>query len=86
VAYSSSQNVWIAVGGVSNGFTNNSIARSVDAVTWTPVANSSLFNAAYGVAFGSNIWVAVGQFTNSIASSADGITWTGQGNSVFYVG
>lgn len=72
-------NTWVAVG--SGGGTT--IAQSSDGITWTGVAYP--FTAAYGVGFGNNLFVALGNttFGNSIVTSPDGITWTGRGNSIF---
>ena len=66
---------WVLVG--SGG--ENTIATSVDGITWTGLGRS-IFYEAYGVAYANNLWVAVGNGSNTIATSSDGITWTGRGN------
>ena len=64
---------------VSVGTGANTIATSVDGITWTGLGKS-IFWEAYGVAYANNLWVAVGNGANTIATSLDGITWTGRGN------
>ena len=70
---------WIVVG--------NSIAFSPTGLsgTWTAVASSPFSTTGRGIAFGNNLWVAVGDgAVNTIASSSDdGVTWTGAGKTIF---
>jgi hypothetical protein len=59
------------------------MAYSADGITWTGIpagtgAGTSQFytSTIYGIAYGNNQWVAVGN-QGKMAYSADGITWTG---------
>lgn len=77
VAFSASQNKWIAVGTGSQGGMSSS-----NGVSWVNLA--SLTSVAGGAVLGiarsesQNLWVAVGAGTNRIATSSDGVTWTGR--------
>lgn len=70
VAYSSTQNKWIAVGsGV------NTMAYSYDGKNWIGMGNSVFSSEGKGIYFSvsQNFWVAVGTI---MAKSIDGFTWT----------
>jgi len=80
VAWSSSQNLFVAVG-------NSVFANSASGTTWTATQQTStIFNGqgAYGVAFAQGKWLAPGYCAytpcnNGMAISTDGSTWTGDG-------
>jgi hypothetical protein len=82
VAYGKDQ--FVAVGGVGIGYrevTLNSqgvVLTSPDGITWTsrPPGNTTTLE---GVAYGNNLFVAVG-LGGTVLSSSDGITWTNQGS------
>ena len=78
-------NLWVA--GCNGG-----IATSPDAITWTTrtttVFGYSGANVCSWIAYGNNLWVAVGGAVNggggnTIATSPDAITWTGRGATIF---
>jgi len=71
--------VWVAIG----GYTPASIAYSYDGINWTN--GPYPFSVGYGVHFGDNLFVALGNTTggNSILTSTDGVNWTGRGTSIF---
>lgn len=85
VAYSESQNRWIAVGAGSSSV----IVSSTDAVVWTSVPiSSSVFSNSLGaesVHFSEDVsrWVVCGYPSSNIATmySSDGITWAASGTS-----
>ena len=88
VAYNGTR--WVATAQAGGGANpKTTIAYSDDGITWTAAANStSIFTTtAYGVSWGGDKFVAVGQGTNTIAYSTDGITWSGStnGNSVISI-
>jgi hypothetical protein len=77
VAYAN--NVWIAAG---QGI--DSIIRSENGLTWSPVTGTVFTNAGlgaltyggYSVAYGDGVWIAVGEGTNTILRSIDdGRSW-----------
>jgi len=76
--YTSPAEKWVAVGSGTN-----SIAYSLDGVTWVGLGTSIFSTKGWCVAFNGTIWVAGGQGTNSLAYSYDGITWIGLGTSIF---
>lgn len=82
---SNGSNTWVAVGqGAAN-----SIANSTDnGVTWTGLGNTifSSTGGDAGVAYGSGMWVAVGEGVNTIATSPNGVIWTGLGNTILTQG
>ena len=85
IAYSSSQNKWVAVG--YNSDSTVCIASSTDGMIWTDASNNP-FTIGYGVSYSSsqNKWVAVGNNSDQsvcIASSPDGMTWTPSLNNPF---
>jgi hypothetical protein len=65
--------MWVAVS------TGSSIAYSYNGINWTVTASSLLNQNIHGVAWGGNIWVAVGNSTSGgrgLIYSYDGINWT----------
>jgi hypothetical protein len=75
-------NLWVAVGEGTN-----TIATSPNGTDWTGLGNTILSQGA-GVAYGSNLWVAVGGGGgNKIITSPDGTFWnpSSSGNSIFTV-
>ena len=86
VAYSTSQNMWVAVGSGTN-----TIATSTnDIANWTGHGKTIFSITGHGVAYSESqsLWVAVGEGTNSIAFSTNGTTWTAVANStaIFTIG
>ena len=75
------EGLWVGVG--TGSTSNDTLGYSADGSTWTYLSNAVFSVAGYGVAYGSNGWVAAGQGTNSLAYSADGSNWTGLGTSIF---
>ena len=71
----SGNGLWVAVG--YGGTYGNSIATSVNGITWTG-RGQTVFTTGYSVNYTNGLWFATGQGGNSIATSVDGITWTGQ--------
>ncbi len=73
---------WVAVGEGPG----NTMARSTDGVSWTPMATpvSPFDSDGRGVAFSSKQqrWVAVGGTVFSVAVSVDGVTWSDK-NAIF---
>jgi hypothetical protein len=74
----------IVSGGSASG---NSMVYSDNGVNWKGVVNSSTIFTSWcqSIAYGSNIWVAVGGYGNTIAYSSNGINWTGLGSNIFTV-
>jgi hypothetical protein len=70
---------------VAVGEGGNTIANSVDGITWTGLGLPVFSTSGRGVAWNGTLWVAVGQGGNTIATSTNGITWTGRGTSIFSV-
>jgi hypothetical protein len=73
-------NLWVAVGEGTN-----TIATSPNGTAWTGLGNTIL-NQGAGVAYGSNLWIAVGGGGgNKIVTSSNGTIWTpsSSGNSLF---
>jgi hypothetical protein len=68
---------------VATGYGTNSIATSVDGITWTGRGTSIFSTGGMAVAWNGSLWVAVGEGSNTIATSLDGINWTGIGTSIF---
>ena len=83
IAYSLSQNKWVAVGNIVG------IANSTDGMTWTDASNNPFYGGVgHGIAWSSsqNQWVVVGNNPSStvcIATSPDGMTWTDASNNPF---
>jgi hypothetical protein len=75
------KDLWVGVG--TGSTSNDTLGYSADGATWTYLSNAIFSVAGYGVAYGSNGWVAAGQGTNSLAYSADGSNWTGLGTTIF---
>jgi hypothetical protein len=66
--------IWLDGGFAGGG--SNTISRSLDAITWTPVSAFSV--ACNNLAFGGGVWVAVGQDASSYGiqySEDNGLTW-----------
>jgi len=87
VAYSSIQNLWVAVGGDGSTQGLNSLAYSTNGFNWTGLG-INIFPYARGIANGysgsQNIWVAGGGGgANFLAYSTDGFNWTGLGKTIF---
>ncbi len=80
VAYYSS--IWV-IGGSTIAGTNDTLATSVNGVTWNYLSNTTFSIGAYGIAWGGSNFVAVGEGTNTLAYSPDGSNWTGLGTSIF---
>jgi hypothetical protein len=76
---------WVAVGaGFSPEFT---IQSSTDAYNWFPASNGGFEGIGYGVAYGSNRWVAVGNHSsNTIQTSTDSYYWVPASNGGFNYG
>ena len=71
--------IWIAAG--SGG---NTLAKSIDGISWTGLGKSVFSTQATGVAWNDYTWIATGQGGNTLAKSTDnGNTWTGLGSSTF---
>ena len=70
---------FIAAGGIYSGETAK-MAYSPNGITWTavPLAGTAFDDYKYirKIAWGNNMFVAVGSDYNTMASSPDGITWT----------
>ena len=75
------EGLWVGVG--TGSTSNDTLGYSADSSNWTYLSNAIFSVAGYGVAYGSNGWVAAGQGTNTLAYSADGSNWTGLGTSIF---
>jgi len=79
------QNIWVAAG---NG--TNSLAYSLDGITWSGIATSAATFSVGGsnVAWNGARFVAVGQGTNSICYSANGSNWVAipNGSTTFTTG
>jgi hypothetical protein len=58
--------------------TSKKIVTSTDGITWT--VRSSNVGSWYGIAYGNNLYVAVGSAPAVIVTSPDGISWTKQTN------
>ena len=92
VVYNETLATWVAVGQANpTGTGKYTIAYSSDGVTWTGVADTSIFAAGGGsdvAALTSAKFVAVGDGTNNTISwSTDGINWHGLGTNTFsYIG
>lgn len=72
---------WVAVGPIdsNNPATTTTLAYSTDGVTWdTPTTTFS--DRGTSVAWGSNLWVAIGGTTDTVLTSSDGSTWTSLGS------
>ncbi len=63
---------WFATG--DSGNNTSSLSTSPDGITWTSRATGSA-DDLYGVAFGNNLYVAVGN-GSQVVTSPDGVTWT----------
>lgn len=61
---------------------SSKMAYSLEGSVWGTV-NSPFTDQVNGIAWGENIWVAVGQGTHTIAYSYNGIAWVGLGTSIF---
>ena len=81
IAYSASQNKWIAVG---QG-TVNTMAWSPDGIRWIGLGLNCFDVIGKGIAYSSqqNRWVAVGNGPNSICYSTDGFSWTMATSGIF---
>jgi len=63
---------------VAGGQSGNTLAYSVDCITWTGLGALTFTTACNQIAYnGSSIYVAVGQGANTIAYSSDGLFWNG---------
>jgi hypothetical protein len=84
IAYSASQNKWIAVG---QG-TVNTMAWSPDGMTWIGLGLSCFAVAGNGITYSpeQNRWVAVGDGSNSIYYSTDGFVWNVATTGLFNIG
>ena len=71
--------MWVSVG----SGTANTLAYSTNGTTWTGLGKTIFTDYGMGVAYGNNMWIAVGSGTNTIAYSTNGTTWTGLGLSIF---
>ena len=58
------------------------MAYSLEGTVWDTV-NSPFTGQVNGIAWGENLWVAVGQGTHTLAYSYNGISWVGLGTSIF---
>jgi hypothetical protein len=58
---------------------NSYVATSGDGITWTSRDTKLANSGIYCLAFGNNIWVAIG-FSGVVSTSYDGVTWTYQGS------
>jgi len=74
-------NVYVAVG---QG-TVNTLAVSADGINWQGLRNTIFSTAGYGVAYGGNRFVAVGEGTNQVAWSENGFIWNPVGAGLFSV-
>jgi hypothetical protein len=75
VAYSFTQQTFVAAGSY--------IASSSDGTNWT-LHDSSMFSSVRGIAFGADVWVAVGCCSTMIASSVDGASWVARGGTSIF--
>lgn len=69
------QNLWVAVGR-SNGppaWESGAILTSADGVNWTN-RNAGRIGLLFDVAYGDDLWVAVG-YLGTVVTSSDGVTW-----------
>ncbi|MDR0315492.1 MAG: putative Ig domain-containing protein [Treponema sp.] len=72
------------------GSDTKELSITIAAARWTAVANSTFYDPLYpnlypsirSLAYGKNMWVAVGSDAK-MATSTDGATWTGATNSIF---
>jgi hypothetical protein len=71
---------------IAVGSGRNSLAYSVDGITWLGLGTTIFSQEACDVAWNGTIWIAMGIGGNSIAYSKDGINWTGLGTSIFTSG
>ena len=90
--------VFVAVGGAPSGSKNLAVLYSTDGTNWSapPPANNTAnatFSSGYGIAYGNNLWVAVGgtsiaanENTSSIKYSVDAYTWTNALSGGFGIG
>jgi len=85
---SSGTSLWVGVGGITGA---DSIKHSENVKNWTEGSGIKFSSGGTGVAYGNNIWVAVGDdSTNEILYSKDGQSWkatsgethNGKGNGV----
>lgn len=72
-------NTWIAVGGDTFLPGGNTILRSTDGITWVPAGATRFVSNGFGVAWGNNLWIAVGNNPAILYSTNDGLTWTNAG-------
>lgn len=61
---------------------SSKMAYSLEGTVWSTVS-SPFTGQVNGIAWGENIWVAVGQGTHTLAYSYNGIAWVGLGTSIF---
>ena len=90
--------VFVAVGEAPSGSKNLAVLYSTDGTNWSapPPANNTAnatFSSGYGIAYGNNLWVAVGgtsiatsENTSSIKYSVDAYTWTNAISGGFGIG
>jgi hypothetical protein len=66
--------------------TNTILISNNGGFTWTGLGITIFTSQGNSVAYGNNLWIAVGQGKNTIATSTDGIKWTGLGAIIFKTG
>jgi len=73
VAYSPTQDKWIAVGKGTN-----TMAYSFDGKNWIGMGTSTFVTEGRGIFYSVNqsLWIATGTTANNMAKSIDGFTWT----------
>jgi hypothetical protein len=68
---------------VACGSGNNTLAYSMDGITWTGLGKAIFDNFGDVVLYNGSMWVAGGKGVHTIAYSYDGMNWTGLGNQLF---
>jgi hypothetical protein len=68
---------------VAGGEGSNTLAYSMDGITWTGLGKAIFDNSGVVVRYNGSMWVAGGKGVNTLAYSYDGIQWTGLGNQLF---
>jgi hypothetical protein len=67
---------------VAGGEGTNTIAWSIDGLSWTGLGTSIFSTAGTSIAWNGTYWVSGGSGTNTSAWSLDGINWTGNGATI----
>ena len=79
--------LWVAIADNPGGSFSNTLATSIDGLTWTTRGNAMGMTTAtvsrpWGLTWNGNYWVGACKGNYNIITSRDGITWTGLVNGV----